>query len=692
MNSASTTHPQTSPLRTLLLIASQPAFVEQCRAAAGEIAARVVQRATVAEAEPLLHPALADGVVLHATGPAVETIWAIEAIRRRSATLPILVFTDATNWDWAEEAYLRGVQHVLPTPPRPRLLASVLNRAPASATGEPASVPAQTVTPVPSLSHSPAPLPSPAAERPLEVMRQFSTILKHSLSANSLLSQFLLLLRDVTAVNRATIFVQHTEPADAATGRAAGNEFRAACAIGLPADLTGQLRLSTNAGIGGFVLRHARVLRRDSAEAADPQIRREFDLLGAQVAVPVLDRQNVLGVATFDGRVTGEPLSGPELNLIFQLLEEIGLTLRNIGLHDQLAANHDTLANVLRHLNQACLVVARDLRFVHVNRAAQRLLFASAKGGDATFADLPQLLGGKLYQVLQTGAGIEPFDHRADGAAEAALRVTIVPLRGGNGSGGAVEAALLVAEDKSLERQLAQLQAESANLKLLKTMADRLAHEIGNALVPVSTYLQLLQKPPKGQDFLASLEGALSDSVTRITRLVNQMRFLARDGVPEVKEIALAPLIKDAWQEAQRHQPGDHPKLDCATPEKPVTVVGDRNALKHALAETMLNALQSGPRNGTVEVRLAPSVKGDGAWVDIEIEDAGKGFSAEQAKKTPEPFKPGPERVVGVGLGLTVTRRIIESHRGKLELVAAGPEGHGRVRISLPLAQVPASN
>ena len=85
-------------------------------------------------------------------------------------------------------------------------------------------------------------------------------------------------------------------------------------------------------------------------------------------------------------------------------------------------------------------------------------------------------------------------------------------------------------------------------------------------------------------------------------------------------------------------------------------------------------------------------MKSDGAWVDIEIEDAGKGFSAEQAKKTPEPFKPGPERIVGVGLGLTVTRRIIESHRGKLELVAAGPEGHGRVRISLPLAQVPASN
>jgi signal transduction histidine kinase len=688
MNPAPTVPNAPAPVRNLLLIASQPAFAAQFRAAAEGLADRLIHRATVAEAEPLLHPALVDAVVLHADGAGVETIWAIDHIRRRSAALPILVFTEATNWDWAEEAYLRGVQHVLPAPPRARLLASVLGRATVATSAELPTA----VSPTPSLPHSPAPV-APAAERPLEVMRQFSTILKHSLSANSLLSQFLLLLRDVTGINRATIFVRHTEPADANTGRAPAHEFRAACAIGLPADLTGQLRLSTTAGIGGFVPRHARILRRDSAEAqADPQIRREFELLGAQVAVPVLDRENVIGIALFDGRVTGEPLGSAELNLIFQLLEEIGLTLRNIGLHDELAANHQTLTNVLRHLNQACLVVGRDLRIVHANRTAQRLLLAGAKGGEPVFADLPAALGGKLYQVLQTGAGLEPFDHKAEAAAEAALRVTIVPLRGAGGNTGTVEAALLVAEDKSLEKQLAQLQAESANLKLLKAMADRLAHEIGNALVPVSTYLQLLQKPPKGQDFLTSLEGALSDSVTRITRLVNQMRFLARDGVPEVKEIPLAALIKDAWQEAQRHQPGDHPKLDCDTPDKPVTVVGDRNALKHALAETMLNALQSGPRNGTVEIRLAPSVKSDGAWVDIEIEDSGKGFSAEQAKKSPEPFKPGPERIVGVGLGLTVTRRIIESHHGKLELVAAGPEGHGRVRISLPLAQVPASN
>ena len=51
------------------------------------------------------------------------------------------------------------------------------------------------------------------------------------------------------------------------------------------------------------------MLRRDSAEAErDPQMRKEFDLLSAQVAIPVLDRETLVGVAVFDGRVTGESL------------------------------------------------------------------------------------------------------------------------------------------------------------------------------------------------------------------------------------------------------------------------------------------------------------------------------------------------------------------------------------------------
>jgi len=80
----------------------------------------------------------------------------------------------------------------------------------------------------------------------------------------------------------------------------------------------------------------------------DREIQKEFELLGAQVAIPILDRETLLGVAVFDGRITGEPLTNSELELIFRLLEQLGLAVKNIWLHDQLAGNHEMMAQILR--------------------------------------------------------------------------------------------------------------------------------------------------------------------------------------------------------------------------------------------------------------------------------------------------------------------------------------------------------
>ena len=115
-------------------------------------------------------------------------------------------------------------------------------------------------------------------------------------------------------------------------------------------------------------------------------------------------------MAVFDGRVTGEPLINVELELIFHLLEQVGLALRNIWLHDQLAGNHEMMTDVLRELSSACIVVGRDLKVLHANKAARRHFGQKNKRtGELEFSDLPQLLGAKIYQVLKTGAAMGPI-------------------------------------------------------------------------------------------------------------------------------------------------------------------------------------------------------------------------------------------------------------------------------------------
>jgi two-component system sensor kinase FixL len=162
------------------------------------------------------------------------------------------------------------------------------------------------------------------------------------------------------------------------------------------------------------------------------------------------------------------------------------------------------------------------------------------------------------------------------------------------------------------------------------------------------------------------------------------MRFLAREGHLEPEAFAVEKLVEEAYQEARKHQSAEGAKLKFENGGKPTIITGDRAALKHAFAEIMLNALQANPKTPTVDVRLQAGPGGeDGPDLQIEVQDNGTGFTDEAAQKVPSPFFT--TRSVGLGLGLTVSRKIIETHHGKLEIVPPQSGQSGVIRVSLPM-------
>ncbi len=667
-------------MKTLLVLAPHPELAETVRAGLNPEQYRVVHRVGLDEAEPLLAHGLVNACLIDVELTGVQGIWILEKLRRRDAKCPLIVFTGAKQAEWEEEAYLHGVTHVLAKPVRMRMLTALLERmfaAPSSPVSS-ALVPRLEIARPAETSSS----DSHSAAQTLTVLRDFSSILTHSLDAEAMLRQFLLFLRKIVSINRAAIFLR--QPYAAFDGVAAPEEsrrLRAACAIGLSAGLLEHFELSFEAGIGGQLFRLGRILRRNGEETrGDAEAQKEFELLGAQVAVPILDRDTLLGVAVFDGRVTGEPLVNAELELIFHLLEQVGLAIRNIWLHDQLAGNHEMMAGVLRELSSACVVVSRDLKILHANKMARKYFSSRRASGEMEFTDLPQALAAKVYQVLRTGAAVSPFKHEPENAPGTIYSVTVVPFQRQDAT--LPISALLVVEDLTQSEQLRRLEVETANLRLIRTMADRLAHEVGNAMVPLSTHQQLFSEQYRDPEFRASLDVALADGVKRVTRLINQMRFLARDAVASQEAFPVSALIEEAYQEARKYQPVKTAQLKCENSGKPVFVTGDRAALKHALTEVMINALQANPADPKVGVRLAES-SGAEPGLQIEVQDNGAGFTPEGMQKGAAAFYT--TRNVGLGLGLTVSRKIIETHHGKLEIIAPKSGQAGLVRISLPV-------
>lgn len=674
-------------MKTLLVLAPHPELAESLRTGLAPEQYRIVHRTTVEEAEPLLAHGLANACIVDVELSSVQGIWVLEKLRRRSTRCPLIIYTNAKQWEWEEEAYLQGATHVLAKPVRIRMLTALLDRLWESGSHVAPQMASGHIAPLQDYPKAPAPTPAAPAQNLLQglsPLRGFSAILTHSLNADAMLKQFLLLLRELLGINRAAVFLrQPSEWMGEQLRLDDQRRLRAACAIGLSPGLLEHFELSFETGIGGQVARLGRILRRGSDEARlDVEAQKEFELLGAQVAVPILDRETVIGVAMFDGRITGEPLTNPELELIFHLLEQLGLAVKNIWLHDQLSGSHTMMAEILRELSSACVVVNRDLAVLHANKAARRFFgISNQRTGEMEFSDLPQNIGTKIYQVLKTGAGIPTF--RFEPESGTVYNVTIVPFQ--RQSTAQPASALLMVEDLTQSEQLRRLEIEAANLRLVRTMADRLAHEVGNAMVPLSTHQQLLADKYKDPEFRASLDVALADGVKRVTRLINQMRFLARDSVASQEAFPMNPLIEEAYEEARKHQPVKAAQLKYEDEAKPVVMTGDRAALKHALTEVILNALQANPTDPKIGVRLHTDANGNGIVhdVQIEVQDNGSGFTPEAAQKAPSPFFT--TRNVGLGLGLTVTRKIVETHHGKLEILPRKTGQSGIVRISLPV-------
>lgn len=667
-------------MKTLLVIAKATGLAAALRVALDPEHYRLLAPAEFREAEPLLRQGMVDAVILDAELNQVEPIRQIQALRRLAPGCPILVYSAKGQWEWEEDAYLLGVSHILSKPVRARLLQTLLDRFWLEQTSQ------ARATPAPALPPEPPPRePMNDLRHTLEVLRDVSGILSHSLCASSLLKQFLLLLREIIGVNRAAIFLRSAP--NTVAGAAQPLEDRrlhALCALGIPHSLLEHFELSLEAGVGGCLFRHGRILRRNSEEAGrDREIQKEFELLGAEVAIPVLDRESLVGVAIFDGRLTGESFTNEELSLMFHLLEQLGLAIKNIWLHDQLAVSHEMMADILGQMGSGCVLIDQNLEVLHANQAA-RSIFGRREAGPQIleFSDLPPSIGSRVFEMMKTGREIPPFRYRREPHSGAVYQVSISPF--GQRGAGQVPAVLLLVDDFTEHERAQQLQIESANLRLVATIAEHLSHEIGNALVPISTHQQLIPDRWTDPEFRDSLDQTLAQSTRRIARLAKQLSFLSRDHLERKDTISAAKLVEEAFIEAQSSQPAKNVRLMLEKAEETYQLTGNRAALRHALTEVLINSLQATPGDPQAKVRLQRKKDSSGlSWLTFEVQDNGKGFTEELAAKAQQPFFS--TRNVGMGLGLAVTRRILEAHHGKL-VIEASQNGHsGSVSLALPL-------
>jgi signal transduction histidine kinase len=298
---------------------------------------------------------------------------------------------------------------------------------------------------------------------------------------------------------------------------------------------------------------------------------------------------------------------------------------------------------------------------------------------------MPAALAAKVHDVVEKGADVEPFFHETAGATPRLFRASLVPLR--QPGARLPQTALLLLEDFTQIRAAQRAEIESSNLKLISLIARRFAHEIRNALVPLTTHAQLYDAEIGQEDFRASLKDALTRETQRIQRFTDQMLLLARSDQSAAELAPLEDILRASFEKSRAYLGGEA-ELEIKSEVPAVLLRCNRASLMHAFQEIFLNGLQSGaeagsgPRRLTVTLNAEPVADGRAELI-VQVRDSGAGFATEAAPRATEPFFT--TRNTGVGLGLTIARRVIEAHAGRLDVHPRTAPTDSDLTIRLPL-------
>jgi len=600
----------------------------------------------------------------------------VDEVRRHLPDVPLVASSSTSLREWEEDAILHGVAFILKKPLRSTLVITVFDRL---LTGEPRL--AQRSSPgeaQPRLIQE-SPVSLVGVPTNLETLRDFSRLFSHSLNVRNLLQGFVLKLREVISVNRIAFFLHPPQNPFLPGPVAASRRLACACSAGIATDLYRFFELSLDGGIGAAIATHGRILRVDDGPSLPADARREFEILGGHIAIPILDRERLLGIAVLGGRLTGLRLNDQELQLIFHLLEELGLAIKNSWLHDQLSTNHRLLANILGQMGAGCLVVARDLTILQANPALGKILNITASPGRGLeFADLPQRLASMLYEVLNGGreSACAHYLHETR-----TLLVTVTAFRLDDHA--ATSAILVTIEDHTAIEAARRAEVGKEHARLIALIAEKFSHEIRNALLSLETHRQLLPTDYAREDFRISLEASIGRETVRILRCADQLAFLSRPKNEPVETHLVSDLLRQAGDYASAHLPapvavkqihasGDIPRVLC-----------EPRSLRHALGEVILNAAQSASGASEVIVRTEITVIGGVRHCRVGVINPSQGFSSEAATRAFEPFYT--TRSVGIGLGLAVTRKILQDHGGDAEIYSRPHGAIGDIVITLPV-------
>lgn len=229
-----------------------------------------------------------------------------------------------------------------------------------------------------------------------------------------------------------------------------------------------------------------------------------------------------------------------------------------------------------------------------------------------------------------------------------------------------------IAEQKRAEDALQVARAELTRVARITTVGElttSIAHEVNQPLAAVvanadACVAWLAHQTPNLDEARAAAERAV-EGATRASGVIKRIRSLIHKAVPEREPVQLNELIRETADLVAGQAARGHVAISTNLMPGLPDVPGDRIQLQQVILNLMMNGIEAmSTVSGRKRELLVRSQRDESGCVSVVIEDTGVGISEEAMARLFEPFFT--TRAQGIGMGLAISRSIIESHGGRL--------------------------
>ncbi|MBN1812936.1 MAG: PAS domain-containing protein [Anaerolineae bacterium] len=423
----------------------------------------------------------------------------------------------------------------------------------------------------------------------------------------------------------------------------------------------------------------------------------EDELGWVRLAIPLRIRGKTVGVWLFGQRDSDSYYSEDDIKLLTTLASQAAVIVENDRLYDKalqeiaervqmeeaLRESEEKLQAVLNATTESVILMDVQGTILALNQTAARRfgkdidaiagLHVSALASSGMLP--PELLDSRMAAIDKVFRSGEPVQFE-DGREGMVYDSSVYPIFDADGK---VRRVAIFARDVTARRQAEQQTVQVERLAAMGQIAGALAHEINNPLQAVRSNLEMLVDFDLGSDESRERLGIALEEIQYLGRVTHGVLEFTQSVKEDFRRVSAAELLQKALALADERLKLARVQVVTTLPDQPVFVFAVPHQIVQVLFNLIANAVETMPRGGHLDI----AVRANGDMANLSLTSSGTPLMPDQIEHLFDPFFA--DEVGNAGLGLWISRGIVERHRGTISVQALASDQGMAFKVALPL-------